>query len=119
MTHDVSSDTDQVQVYTMRHLNQHTASTIEEINQSKKPAIITRHGRFVAAIYPLAHKPGIESRAIARALDELDDDIRGQLTGESQVSGIYTAQEAADDLGLNANVDRADRELDRSPYWRR
>src|SRR6516225_4079322 len=111
MTHGVSHDTDQVQVYTMRHLNQHTASTIEEINQSGKPAIITRHGRFVAAIYPLAHKPGIESRAVARALEELDDDIRSQLTGESRVSRIYTAQEAVDELGVNADVDRADREL--------
>jgi antitoxin (DNA-binding transcriptional repressor) of toxin-antitoxin stability system len=119
MTHGVSHDTDQVQVYTMRHLNQHTASTIEEINQSGKPAIITRHGRFVAAIYPLAHKPGIESRAVARALEELDDDIRSQLTGESRVSRIYTAQEAVDELGVNADVDRADRERDRSPYWRR
>lgn len=119
MTQGVSHDIDQVQVYTMRELNQHTADTIEKINRSGKPAVVTRHGRFVAAIYPLAHKPGIESRALARALEELDDDVRSQLTGESQVSGIYTAQEAAEDFGVEANVDRADRELDRSPYWRR
>lgn len=112
MTSDLAIDTDQVELVTMRDLNQHTAATIEKINKSGKTAIVTRHGRFVAAIYPLSHVPGIEGRALARALEEVDEEVRKQLTGESPVSGIATAQEAADQFsGVNANVDHADREL--------
>jgi antitoxin (DNA-binding transcriptional repressor) of toxin-antitoxin stability system len=117
VTHDLASDTDQVELVTMRELNQNTAATIAKINRTGKPAIITRRGRFVAAIYPLAHKPGIEGRALARALEEVEEEARKQLTGESPVSGIFTAQEAADQFsGVDANVDGADRELNRSPY---
>ena len=108
--HDLSSGIDQVQLYTMRELNQDTAGTIEEINKSGKPGVITRHGRFVAVIYPLAHKP-IESRAIARALEDVE--FQNQLTGESTAGGIYTSQEAADELNVTADVDRADREINR------
>lgn len=41
-------------VYSMRELNQHTARVLEEINTSGEPAAITKHGRFVALITPLA-----------------------------------------------------------------
>lgn len=41
-------------VYTMRQLNQDTARVIEQINDSGVPAAITKHGRFVALIQPLA-----------------------------------------------------------------
>ncbi|MGB2922302.1 MAG: hypothetical protein WBB57_26165 [Mycobacterium sp.] len=109
MKHDLSSGVDQVQLYTMRQLNQDTAGTIEEINRSGKPGIITRHGRFVAVIYPLANKP-IESRAIARALEDVE--TQNQLTGESTVSGIYTAHDAVNELGANVDVSRADRALE-------
>jgi prevent-host-death family protein len=42
-----------VRTYTMRELNQHTARVLEEINDSHRPAVITRHGRFIALITPL------------------------------------------------------------------
>lgn len=41
-------------IYTMRELNQNTARVMEQINASGEPAAITRHGRFVALITPLA-----------------------------------------------------------------
>ena len=41
-------------VYTMRELNQNTAQVMDEINRSGQPAAITKHGRFVALITPLA-----------------------------------------------------------------
>jgi antitoxin (DNA-binding transcriptional repressor) of toxin-antitoxin stability system len=51
-------------VYTMRDLNQRTADIISEIEMIGKPAFITKHGRFVAMITPLA--PGqVESYVLA------------------------------------------------------
>lgn len=41
-------------VYSMRELNQNTARVLEEINASGQPAAVTKHGRFVALIQPLA-----------------------------------------------------------------
>ncbi|SCX15288.1 hypothetical protein [Mycolicibacterium fluoranthenivorans] len=110
---DVSNEVDQVRLYTMRELNQDTSGTIEKINNSGKPGVITRHGRFVAVIYPLANA-SLESRVIARALEDVE--IQNQITGASTVGGIRMAEEAAADLGVNANVEDADRELSRESY---
>jgi antitoxin (DNA-binding transcriptional repressor) of toxin-antitoxin stability system len=61
---------DDALVYTMRDLNQQTARIMAEIEKSGKPAFITRHGRFVAFITPLA--PGrVESRVLAEMAREL------------------------------------------------
>ena len=60
----VQDSDDGVLVYTMRDLNQQTAHIMAEIENSGKPAFITKHGRFVAIITPLA--PGqVESRVLA------------------------------------------------------
>lgn len=107
---DLSSGIGQVHLYTMRELNQDTAGTIAEINTTGIPGVITRHGRFVAVIYPLADSP-IESFAVARALEDVE--TRNQLTGEATVTAISTAQAAADALDVNVDVSRADRELRR------
>ena len=54
---------DDALVYTVRELNQQTPRLMEEIEEAGKPAIITRHGRFIAVITPLA--PGqVESRVL-------------------------------------------------------
>ena len=61
---------DHALVYTMRDLNQQTARIMAEIEESGKPAFITRHGRFVAVVTPLA--PGqVESRVLAEIAREL------------------------------------------------
>ena len=57
-------DGDDPLVYTVRDLNQRTASIISEIEMAGKPAFITRHGRFVAMITPLASGQ-VESHVLA------------------------------------------------------
>jgi prevent-host-death family protein len=65
-----ADDDDDALVYTMRDLNQQTASIMSQVEQTGKPAFITRHGRFVAMIMPLA--PGqIESRVLAQMAREI------------------------------------------------
>ncbi|SPM40547.1 hypothetical protein AU192_16405 [Mycobacterium numidiamassiliense] len=94
----------QVHLYTMRELNQDTAGTIQRINETNTPGIITRHGRFVAVIHPLANTP-IESVAIANALKDIE--TRNQLVGDSTVGKIYSAEEAANELNLTVDVREA------------
>lgn len=55
---------DSALVYTMRDLNQQTARIMDEIEKSGLPAVITRHGRFVAIISPLA-RGQVEARVLA------------------------------------------------------
>jgi antitoxin (DNA-binding transcriptional repressor) of toxin-antitoxin stability system len=61
---------DEALVYTMRDLNQQTARIMGEIEKTGKPAFITRHGRFIATITPLA--PGeVESRVLTEMAREI------------------------------------------------
>lgn len=60
---------DEVSVYRMRDLNQHTAGVLKAINDTGRPAFITRHGRYVAMITPLEGQ-NIEGRLIAAVLNE-------------------------------------------------
>lgn len=78
-------------IYTMRDLNQHTAEVIQQVNESGRPAAITRHGRFVALLTPLANA-NVESAMIDALLEETET------TDDSQVGAIYSAEEAADRL---------------------
>ena len=55
---------DDALVYSVRELGKQAARIMSEIENSGKPAFITRHGRFIATITPLA--PGqVESRVLA------------------------------------------------------
>jgi antitoxin (DNA-binding transcriptional repressor) of toxin-antitoxin stability system len=65
-------DGDDPLVYTVRDLNQRTASIISEIEMAGKPAFITRHGRFVAMITPLASGQ-VESRVLAEMAREIGE----------------------------------------------
>jgi antitoxin (DNA-binding transcriptional repressor) of toxin-antitoxin stability system len=77
-------------MYTMRELNQHTADVIKDINESGEPAFITRHGRFVALITPLANVP-VESALLSAVLD--------QISRTPQPDAAVTAGELARDIG--------------------
>src|ERR1700722_16267408 len=44
---------DEALVFTMRDLNQQTPRVMEQIEKAGKPAVITRHGRFIAIFRPL------------------------------------------------------------------
>lgn len=95
----VSSQIASTAIYTMRELNHETPRVIREINESGRPAVITRRGRFVALITPLANA-GVESAALSAALDAAPD--RAQLLGEENVEAIYSAQQVADDLDVTS-----------------
>jgi prevent-host-death family protein len=59
-------------VYTVRDLGQRTGSIMDEIEKTGQPAFITKHGRFVAIITPLA--PGqVESRVLAEMAREIGE----------------------------------------------
>jgi antitoxin (DNA-binding transcriptional repressor) of toxin-antitoxin stability system len=45
---------DRALVFTVRDLNQRTGQVMDEIEKYQRPAVITRRGRFVALIQPLA-----------------------------------------------------------------
>jgi antitoxin (DNA-binding transcriptional repressor) of toxin-antitoxin stability system len=61
---------DKALVFTMRGLNQQTARIMGQIEKTGKPAFVTRHGRFVALIMPLASGQ-VESRVLAEMTREL------------------------------------------------
>ena len=55
-------------VYTMRQLNQQTAFVMDQIEKNG-PALITRHGHFVAMITPL--RGDVESRVLSEMAREI------------------------------------------------
>ncbi|KNX36982.1 type II toxin-antitoxin system Phd/YefM family antitoxin [Luteipulveratus halotolerans] len=70
------------QIYTMRELSMDTPRVMREINERGRPAVITRRGRFVALITPLADAE-VESVALSAAVAASQD--RAQLVGEERV----------------------------------
>ncbi len=59
-------------VYTMHELNQRTGQVVEEIQKHRRPAYITKRGRFIAEIVPL--EPGeIESAVLAAMAREIGE----------------------------------------------
>jgi prevent-host-death family protein len=88
---------DSAQLYTMRELNQHTADVIREINESGQPAVITRHGRFVAIISPLTGTD-VETVALSAIIENATN--RPQLLGQRTTASPETAEELAQNLGI-------------------
>lgn len=66
---------DDALVYSMRQLNQQTAQIMSEVEKTRKPAFITKHGQFVAVIRPLSAKQ-VQSRVLAEMAREITG--RGQ-----------------------------------------
>ena len=85
---------DAPRVYTMTELNQQTARVLEEVNASGRPAVVTRHGRFVALLSPLAAGQ-VEAAALAR----------GPLAEEMH-------RRAADDAGPALSTDELESRVD-------
>jgi prevent-host-death family protein len=77
-------------VYTMTELNQHTARVLEEVNESGRPAVVTRHGRFLALLTPLA---GVESAALSSG--PLADDLRARRDAAAAAPRLSTDEVAA------------------------
>lgn len=80
--------------YTMRELNQNTAKVLREINESGEPALITRQGRPIALITPLA-EDRVEAAVLGAVLESLP-----QLTGEEPLSQVLEPEEVARDAGV-------------------
>lgn len=87
-------------IYTMRELNQRTAQVVEEVNQSGRPAIVTKHGRFVALIMPLqdAH---IESMVLREGPIAEEVDRRAV----NPDSATYSLQEMLDEEAADDEAD--------------
>ena len=77
-------------VYTMTELNQQTARVLEEVNESGRPAVVTRHGRFLALLTPLA---GVESAALSS--EPLADDLRARRDAAAATPRLSTDEVAA------------------------
>ncbi len=67
------SEAGQPRIYTVRELNQRTAEIMREIAEHG-PAVITKHGRFVAVITPLP-AGRVESAVLAAMAQEISDDL--------------------------------------------
>ena len=66
---------DDALVFSMRELGQQAARIMTEIENSGKPAFITRYGRFIAIITPLA--PGqVESRVLPEMARQIAKRVR-------------------------------------------
>ncbi len=76
---------DEVRVYRMRDLNQNTAGVLKDINDSGRPAFITRHGRFIAMITPLEGQ-NIEGRLIAALVNDQAPDESDRLLSSEAVA---------------------------------
>lgn len=87
-------------VYTMRELNHETAKVIEEINESGLPAVVTRRGRPVALIRPLANE-----RVEAAVLDAVIESVetKSQLVGNHTLSRVMDSDEVAEAAGIEYN----------------
>jgi antitoxin (DNA-binding transcriptional repressor) of toxin-antitoxin stability system len=92
---------DQTLVFTTHDLGRQAARLIREIENSGKPAFITRYGRFIATITPLA--PGqVESEV----LPEMARQLAKQGHGRPLPSGTSTAGAASRWSRLLALADR-------------
>lgn len=80
--------------YSMRELNQNTAHVIREINESGEPALITRQGRPVALITPLANAR-VEAAVLAAALES-----SSSMNVSESVGKVRTSEEVGRDLGF-------------------
>lgn len=66
-------------VYTVRDLDQDSARIMSQVEETGQPAFITRNGRFIAIIKPLA--PGqIESRVLAEISRQVGKRGRAAIT---------------------------------------
>ncbi len=76
-------------IITARELNQRTAAVLEEVNRSGRPALVSRHGQFIAMITPLADR-SVESVVFAE-----DPDLRDQLAAADDGESMTVAEARA------------------------
>ena len=74
---------DEAFIYSVRELGRQAARIISEIENFGKPAFITRYGRFIATLTPLA--PG---RVGSQALPEMGTPDRRNETGANLIAPL-------------------------------
>jgi prevent-host-death family protein len=86
---------DEAKTYTMRQLSQRTAEVIEEINKCGEPALITKHGRIIAMITPLA-----DARVESIVLSSLVSNLINQNDAENGAGAphAYSSEDVLRDL---------------------
>jgi antitoxin (DNA-binding transcriptional repressor) of toxin-antitoxin stability system len=77
--------------FTMRYLNQKTAKAMQTVNDAKAPAVITRHGQFVALIFPLADV-NVESALLGAIVEQTES--LGHLLGSARGAHISSPEDA-------------------------
>jgi prevent-host-death family protein len=73
---------DSTPVISMRDLNQHTSTVIDEINDHGCPTLVTKHGRFIALITPLA------GRSIESIVLSTDPRLRALMPNDQAATGV-------------------------------
>jgi prevent-host-death family protein len=65
---------DEVKIFKVSDLNQDTAGVLKQINEGGRPAVVTKHGRFIAMITPLEGRnvEGLLVDAVLRSENTLD-----------------------------------------------
>lgn len=62
---------DNVRVVTMRQLSNCASDIVRQVNETNRPAVVTKHGRYVAVIQPLSNAE-VESIALKSLAAEAD-----------------------------------------------
>ncbi len=81
-------------IYTMSQLNQRTAQVLDEVNASGRPAVVTKHGRFVALLPPLA-AAGVEAAALSSGA--LAEELRSRRRAAATQPAV-SADDVADEV---------------------
>lgn len=79
---------------TMRELQRDTYDVIKLMNEEDLPVIVTKHGRFVAIMRPLANIPNLDQILISRAVEELG------LGEPVDIDDVYSVEEAMKQIDL-------------------
>jgi len=89
----------EARVISMRELNQRTSSVIDEVNCSGGPAVVTKHGQFVAMITPLGRRR-LESLVLSldpRVRELIDEQNGRELAGGARAAPLERVNAWLDD----------------------
>lgn len=89
-------------LYTLRQLHDNTAAIMEAVNTQNRPAVITRMGRFIALVQPLANIENLEGKLIGRAIE--CGDIKLESPDESSVSNESVEIDTNQMMGIGGGV---------------
>jgi prevent-host-death family protein len=86
-----------VSTVSIRDLSRKTSSVVDEVVSSGRPALVTKHGKPVAAVIPFA-EADLEDLVLAKA-PQFSDDLAAA-NAELAAGNTRPAADVFDDLGL-------------------